>query len=112
MDVLALRSDIDAAIALRFFVPLAGKTAKAVAVDLDNTLWGGVIGEDGMTGIQLGPEYPGAAYQEFQRALLRNHGFQLARQDEGRTLWELDLGPRIEPAFSKMQSETTLCALG
>ncbi|HTV56747.1 MAG TPA: HAD-IIIC family phosphatase [Terriglobia bacterium] len=65
---------------LRFLVPLAGKTAKVVAVDLDNTLWGGVIGEDGMTGIQLGPEYPGAAYQEFQRALLdlSNRGILLA----------------------------------
>ena len=34
---------------LRFLHPLAGKVAKCVAVDLDNTLWGGVIGEDGMT---------------------------------------------------------------
>jgi FkbH-like protein len=55
---------------LRFVVPLAGKTAKVLVVDLDNTLWGGVIGEDGMTGIQVGPEYPGAAYQALQRALL------------------------------------------
>jgi FkbH-like protein len=55
---------------LRFLHPLTGKTAKCVAVDLDNTLWGGVIGEDGMTGIRLGAEYPGAAYQELQRALL------------------------------------------
>jgi FkbH-like protein len=38
--------------------------------DLDNTLWGGVIGEDGMTGIKLGPEFPGAAYQNLQRAML------------------------------------------
>jgi FkbH-like protein len=38
--------------------------------DLDNTLWGGVIGEDGMNGIKLGPEYPGAAYQNLQRAML------------------------------------------
>jgi FkbH-like protein len=55
---------------LRFAVPLAGKTAKALVVDLDNTLWGGVIGEDGMAGIQIGAEYPGAAYQALQRALL------------------------------------------
>lgn len=55
---------------LRFVVPLAGKTAKVLVVDLDNTLWGGVIGEDGMSGIQLGAEYPGAAYQALQRALL------------------------------------------
>ena len=54
----------------RYLAPLAGKVAKAVAVDLDNTLWGGVIGEDGLAGIRLGTEYPGAAYQEIQRALL------------------------------------------
>jgi FkbH-like protein len=55
---------------MRFVHPLTGKLAKCVAVDLDNTLWGGVIGEDGMNGIRLGQEYPGAAYQELQRALL------------------------------------------
>ena len=55
---------------LRFLVPLSGHIAKALVVDLDNTLWGGVIGEDGITGIKLGPEYPGAAYQSLQRALL------------------------------------------
>jgi len=55
---------------MRFLVPLSGKTAKALVVDLDNTLWGGVIGEDGMTGIKLSAEYPGAAYQALQRAML------------------------------------------
>jgi FkbH-like protein len=55
---------------LRFLVPLCGQTAKALVVDLDNTLWGGVIGEDGMTGIKLSAEYPGACYQALQRAML------------------------------------------
>lgn len=55
---------------LRFIAPLAGKVAKAAVIDLDNTLWGGVIGEDGIEGIKTGPEYPGAAYQELQRAFL------------------------------------------
>jgi FkbH-like protein len=55
---------------LRFIAPLSGRTAKVLVVDLDNTLWGGVIGEDGMAGIKVGPEYPGAAYQALQRALL------------------------------------------
>ena len=55
---------------LRFLHPLAGKVAKCVAVDLDNTLWGGIVGEDGVNGIRLGAEYPGAAFQELQRALL------------------------------------------
>ena len=55
---------------VRFVVPLAGRTAKCLVADLDNTLWGGVIGEDGMNGIKVGPEYPGAAFQALQRALL------------------------------------------
>src|SRR6266852_9392016 len=55
---------------MRFIVPLSGRTAKVLVVDLDNTLWGGVIGEDGMTSIKVGPEYPGAAYQGLHRALL------------------------------------------
>jgi FkbH-like protein len=55
---------------LRFLVPLSGKIAKALVVDLDNTLWGGVVGEDGFAGIKLGPEYPGAAYQAVQRVML------------------------------------------
>ena len=65
---------------LRFLHPLAGKVAKCVAVDLDNTLWGGVIGEDGMSGIHLGAEYPGAAFQQLQRALLdlKRRGILLA----------------------------------
>jgi FkbH-like protein len=65
---------------LRFLHPLTGKSAKCVAVDLDNTLWGGVIGEDGMRGIKLGQEYPGAAFQQVQRALrdLAKRGILLA----------------------------------
>jgi FkbH-like protein len=56
---------------LRFIVPLAGRQSKVLVVDLDNTLWGGVVGEDGMTGIELGAEYPGAAYRSLQRAILQ-----------------------------------------
>lgn len=64
----------------RFLLPLCGRINKAVVVDLDNTLWGGVIGEDGLNGIQIGGEYPGAAYLALQRALLRLHhrGIMLA----------------------------------
>lgn len=43
---------------------------KCIVVDLDNTLWGGILGEDGIEGIQLGPEYPGNAYMDFQQQLL------------------------------------------
>jgi FkbH-like protein len=55
---------------MRFLHPLAGKVAKVLAIDLDNTLWGGVIGEDGMEGIQLSAEYPGAAFQALQQVML------------------------------------------
>jgi FkbH-like protein len=55
---------------MRFLVPLTGKIAKALVVDLDNTLWGGVIGEDGMQGIKVSAEYPGAAFQALQRVML------------------------------------------
>ncbi|HLG98174.1 MAG TPA: HAD-IIIC family phosphatase [Bryobacteraceae bacterium] len=55
---------------LRFLHPLCGKVCKVVVTDLDNTLWGGVLGEDGVEGIQAGQEYPGGAYWSVQRALL------------------------------------------
>ena len=54
--------------------------AKVIALDLDNTLWGGIIGEDGFDGIAIGHEYPGNAYTAFQRRLLdfQQRGFLLA----------------------------------
>ena len=46
---------------------LIGKNKKAFALDLDNTLWGGVIGDDGQDGIEIGQETPVAqAFSEFQ----------------------------------------------
>jgi len=47
---------------------------KCLVLDADNTLWGGIIGEDGMEGIRLGPDYPGSAYLAFQRRLLALQG--------------------------------------
>ena len=53
---------------------------KCIALDLDNTLWGGIIGEDGLQGIQLGEEFPGKAYRDFQQTLvcLKKKGVLLA----------------------------------
>ena len=49
---------------------LYGKNKKSIACDLDNTLWGGVIGDDGVQGIQLGEESPsGRAFTALQRYL-------------------------------------------
>jgi FkbH-like protein len=55
---------------LRYIVPLAGRQSKVLVVDLDNTLWGGVVGEEGVNGIKIGPEYPGSSYLALQRAIL------------------------------------------
>ena len=44
--------------------------AKCAVIDCDNTLWGGIIGEESMDGIQLGDEFPGSAYRDFQKLLL------------------------------------------
>jgi FkbH-like protein len=48
-----------------------GAACKVVAVDLDGVLWGGVVGEAGLRGIELGEEGVGLAFQDFQRELLR-----------------------------------------
>ena len=55
---------------LRFIKPLKGRARKCLVLDLDNTLWGGVVGEDGPHGIALGQEAPGNAYRAFQEAIL------------------------------------------
>jgi FkbH-like protein len=58
-----------------------GLTAKVLAVDLDNTLWGGVIGEDLLEGIRVGPpSAEGEGYRELQQYLkdLQQRGVLLA----------------------------------
>jgi FkbH-like protein len=57
-----------------------GKNKKLLALDLDNTLWGGIIGEDGLDGIQLGEDGIGKAYRDFQRLVktLKAKGILLA----------------------------------
>jgi FkbH-like protein len=59
---------------------LLGLSAKCLVLDLDNTLWGGVIGEDGLDGIRLGGSAEGEAFVEFQRYVkgLRDRGVILA----------------------------------
>ncbi|MBQ8958965.1 MAG: HAD-IIIC family phosphatase [Bacteroidales bacterium] len=49
---------------------IALKRKKCLVLDLDNTLWGGILGEDGIDGIKIGGDYPGKAFLYFQEALL------------------------------------------
>ena len=47
-----------------------GITKKCIVLDLDNTLWGGIIGEDGFDNIKLGDDAVGRSFVEFQKRLL------------------------------------------
>lgn len=65
----------------RILAAIAGRTRKCLVLDLDNTLWGGVIGDDGPAGIRLGQgSAEGEAYLAFQHYVdqLRSAGIILA----------------------------------
>ena len=60
---------------------------KAICVDADNTLWGGIVGEDGVSGLKIDNNYPGIVYKKFQEYLLelKNSGIiliMLSKNDE------------------------------
>ena len=68
-----------------------GETVRLIVIDLDDTLWGGTLGEDGPEGIQIGGDYPGNAFAHFQSTLkqLSARGIALAlcsKNDEHRAL--------------------------
>jgi FkbH-like protein len=96
---------------LRFIHPLTGRIGKVLVTDLDNTLWGGVIGEDGIRGIKLSREYPGGAYYALQRALLdlSNRGILLAvasKNNEDEAMEVLNSHPEMllrEKHFASLQ---------
>jgi FkbH-like protein len=49
----------------------SGLSRKVLALDLDNTLWGGVLAEVGAPGVELGGLYPGSCYLNLQRSARR-----------------------------------------
>ncbi len=65
---------------IQFVISTLGISKKCIVLDLDNTLWGGIVGEDGFDGINLGLQPPGNAYVEFQKTLkaLTHRGIILA----------------------------------
>ena len=77
-----------------------GKTARLLVLDLDNTLWGGVLGEDGIEGLALGGDFPGNAYRHFQSVLkeLSARGIALAvvsKNDEKEALAAINSLPAM-----------------
>ena len=69
-----------AARTLDLIAALNGKFKKCLILDLDNTMWGGIIGDDGLENIQLGSLGIGKAFTEFQYWIkkLKNRGIILA----------------------------------
>lgn len=55
---------------LAYIFPLMSIVKKCIVLDLDNTLWGGIVGEEGLVNLKLGPEKEGKPFYDFQRKLL------------------------------------------
>ncbi|MBI5814222.1 MAG: HAD-IIIC family phosphatase [Nitrospinae bacterium] len=64
----------------RVLRPLLYPPAKCLALDLDNTLWKGVLGEDGVEGLVIGHDFPGNVYRRIQHFAwsLKQQGILLA----------------------------------
>lgn len=91
---------------------LVRPASKCLVLDLDNTLWGGVLGDDGADGVKLGDDYPGNVFKDFQAALLglRRRGFLLAiasKNDEHVVLEMLDKHPEM---LLKREHFACICA--
>lgn len=80
---------------------IGGNSRRLIVLDLDNTLWGGVVGEVGWEGIRLGGhDHAGEAFKAFQKELkaLSNRGIQLAlisKNDEAVALEAIDQQPEM-----------------
>lgn len=79
---------------------LKGSVKKCVVLDLDNTLWGGVVGDDGLEGIHIGELGSGHAFYEFQRWLkeLKNRGILLcvcSKNDEDKAKEPFEKHPEM-----------------
>ncbi len=79
---------------------VSGKRAKCLILDLDNVLWGGIIGEDGFDRIELNNDGQGKAWFDFQKVILKLHqsGIMLAicsKNNEDEALAVIDQHPSM-----------------
>lgn len=84
----------------KFIRAVRGKNKKCLVLDCDNTLWGGIVGEDGLENIKLGSTYPGSCYRDFQSVVLNfyHRGVILAicsKNNENDVLEVLDSHPEM-----------------
>jgi FkbH-like protein len=66
---------------------------KALILDCDNTLWGGIIGEDLLDGINISDDFPGSVFKTFQKQVLslKNQGVFIAllSKNNEEDVWEV-----------------------
>jgi FkbH-like protein len=89
---------------------LLGRARKVLVLDLDNTLWGGVVGDDGLQGIELGPESAeGEAFVHFQTYIksLSRRGIVLAVCSKNRD--EVARSPFREHSGMVLKEEDIAC---
>ena len=77
----------------KYIRSLKGKSKKCLVLDCDNVIWGGIIGEDGLSGIKLSKTYPGSPYYEFQQEVMNlyNRGILIAlcSKNNVEDVWEV-----------------------
>lgn len=95
--------DVYARALVRAARPLFFPARKVLCTDLDNTLWGGIVGEDGPDGIATGNTYPGNCYQEYQRLLL-----QLSRRGVLLAITSKNNPVDVEEAFQRRERDLLL----
>lgn len=83
-----------------FLSSIFGRRRKVLAVDLDNTLWRGIVGEDGPNSVDAGSMWPGNAYKDFQTFLknLRASGILLvllSKNNEADVLEGFEINSRM-----------------
>jgi FkbH-like protein len=80
---------------VRSFASMIRAPRKVLCTDLDNTLWGGILGEDGVNGIATGSSFPGNCYWEYQRYLK-----QLSSRGVLLVILSKNSAPDVSEAFS------------
>ena len=78
---------------MRFVSARVGKNKKCLVLDCDNVLWGGVLGEEDIAGIELSRVHPGSAFFEFQQEVLnlyhRGVIVSLCSKNDAEVVWQV-----------------------
>ena len=85
---------------VQYINALNGKNKKCLVLDCDNTLWGGIIDEDGIDGLKLSKHGPGGGFYDFQQELVNLHhrgvALALCSKNNEEDVWEVfDMHPEM-----------------